>query len=155
MTILNLQQTLIEPQLHKERFPSEFVSTVKYCCKLSKGILGKELFVVCISNTFPKMKSAYTLLCNVVKNLGNTFSDVHNVVEIVQRTRGSTMELEHWFSTLKMNSTAQECHHNTLAVQSIHKDVIVDILRCKQKATRFFASRKNRRHFLYKQGNCV
>jgi hypothetical protein len=95
--------TLTEPQIfmvHKERFPSELVINVKYCCMLSKGKLKSGLFVVYRSNTFPNMKSACTLW-NVLKNLGNAFTEVHKLVEIVQRTPGSTMELEHCFSTLK------------------------------------------------------
>jgi hypothetical protein len=72
---------------------------------------------------------------------------MHNMVEIVQRTPGLIMELEHCFSTVKrvkaypINSMAQECH-NTPAVLIIHNNVTADVSRFKKKVTGFFALRK-------------
>jgi hypothetical protein len=108
--------------VHKERFPSELVSSVvKYYPMLSKDKLESELSVVYRNDTFANVTSVFALW-NLVKenNLENTLSEVHKLVEIVLTPPVSTAESERCSSTLKRvktylrNSMGQE-HLNALA----------------------------------------
>jgi hypothetical protein len=81
---------------HKERFPSELVSSVlKQYPMLSKDKLESELSVAYKNDTFANVKSVFAIW-NLAKenNLENTLSEVHKLVGIALTTPVSTAESE-------------------------------------------------------------
>lgn len=89
-------------------------------------------------------------------DLIETFSEVSKLNEIALTTPVATAEAERCFSTLKriktfLRNTMGQDRLNALAVLSIQKERIAEILDFNQKVIENFASKKNRRtEYLFK-----
>jgi hypothetical protein len=139
-------------------FPGDLCdSCEKYYPFIEAGKLKNELRIVYSSEEFKNINYVSALYSFLIENnLQDTFSETVKMSNIVLTTPVATAESERCFSTLKRvktylrNKMGQD-RLNALAVLTIEKEYIANIVNFNERVITKFAEQKNRRaEFLYK-----